>query len=167
MMKQAKFLSLTAACVLSLTSVMGGLQVSAAQQSAPVSSDVKIMALGDSITDGYWTGGGYRKYLYHELEEMGYSNIDMVGPKGSNSESFQYQGQTVAYDGNYAGYSGYAIQYITGTETRQGILETINSNYGNGNMIETYFCDPADSQSSFRSSGKSGGYHSGRYGRRE
>ena len=94
MMKQAKFLSLTAACVLSLTSVMGGLQVSAAQQSAPVSSDVKIMALGDSITDGYWTGGGYRKYLYHELEEMGYSNIDMVGPKGSNSESFQYQGQT-------------------------------------------------------------------------
>ncbi|WP_302680411.1 SGNH/GDSL hydrolase family protein [uncultured Ruminococcus sp.] len=138
MMKQAKFLSLTAACVLSLTSVMGGLQVSAAQQSAPVSSDVKIMALGDSITDGYWTGGGYRKYLYHELEEMGYSNIDMVGPKGSNSESFQYQGQTVAYDGNYAGYSGYAIQYITGTETRQGILETINSNYGNGNMIETY-----------------------------
>lgn len=138
MMKQAKFLSLTAACVLSLTSVMGGLQVSAAQQSAPVSSDVKIMALGDSITDGYWTGGGYRKYLYHELEEMGYSNIDMVGPKGSNSESFQYQGQTVAYDGNYAGYSGYAIQYITGTETRQGILETISSDYGNGNMIETY-----------------------------
>ena len=138
MMKQAKFLSLTAACVLSLTSVMGGLQVSAAQQSAPVSSDVKIMALGDSITDGYWTGGGYRKYLYHELEEMGYSNIDMVGPKGSNSESFQYQGQTVTYDGNYAGYSGYAIQYITGTETRQGILETISSDYGNGNMIETY-----------------------------
>ena len=138
MMKQAKFLSLTAACVLSLTSVMGGLQVSAAQQSAPVSSDVKIMALGDSITDGYWTGGGYRKYLYHELEEMGYSNIDMVGPKGSSSESFQYQGQTVAYDGNYAGYSGYAIQYITGTETRQGILETISSDYGNGNMIETY-----------------------------
>ena len=91
MMKQAKFLSLTAACVLSLTSVMGGLQVSAAQQSAPVSSDVKIMALGDSITDGYWTGGGYRKYLYHELEDTGYSNIDMVGPKGSNSESFQYQ----------------------------------------------------------------------------
>ena len=138
MMKQAKFLSLTAACVLSLTSVMGGLQVSAAQQSAPVSSDVKIMALGDSITDGYWTGGGYRKYLYHELEEMGYSNIDMVGPKGSSSESFQYQGQTVTYDGNYAGYSGYAIQYITGTETRQGILETISSDYGNGNMIETY-----------------------------
>lgn len=138
MMKQAKFLSLTAVCVLSLTSVMGGLQVSAAQQSAPVSSDVKIMALGDSITDGYWTGGGYRKYLYHELEEMGYSNIDMVGPKGSSSESFQYQGQTVTYDGNYAGYSGYAIQYITGTETRQGILETISSDYGNGNMIETY-----------------------------
>ena len=100
---------------------------------------VKIMSLGDSITDGYWTSGGYRKYLYHELEKQGYSNIDMVGPKGGDIESFSYNGETVTYDGNYAGYSGYAIQYITGTETRQGILETINEDYGDGkNMIEAY-----------------------------
>ncbi len=100
---------------------------------------VKIMSLGDSITDGYWTSGGYRKYLYHELEKQGYSNIDMVGPKGSDTESFSYNGENITYDGNYAGYSGYAIQFMTGTETRQGILETINEDYGDGkNMIEAY-----------------------------
>ncbi|MDE6706523.1 MAG: hypothetical protein K2K06_00570 [Oscillospiraceae bacterium] len=100
---------------------------------------VKIMSLGDSITDGYWTSGGYRKYLYHELEKQGYSNIDMVGPKGSETESFSYNGENITYDGNYAGYSGYAIQYMTGTETRQGILETIQEDYGDGkNMIEAY-----------------------------
>ena len=88
-------------------------------------SDVKIMSLGDSITDGYWTAGGYRKYLYHELELKGYDNIDMVGMKGSDSATFNYNGETFTYDDNYSGYSGYAIQYMTGTETRQGILETI------------------------------------------
>ena len=101
--------------------------------------EVKILTLGDSITDGYWTGGGYRKYLYHELEQKGYTNIDMVGPKGSDTEYFNYNGQSVTYDGNYAGYSGYAIQNISGTETRSGILEVIQSDYGNGNnMISAY-----------------------------
>ena len=126
--------SLTAiACAVCATS---SLTVFPEEQSAKT---VKIMSLGDSITDGYWTMGGYRKYLYHELEQKGYSDIDMVGPKGSNEESFSYNGEYITYDGNYAGYSGYAIQYMTGTETRQGILETINEDYGNGkNMIEAY-----------------------------
>ncbi len=138
-MKKRKLLSIAAACTMCLTSVITtGWNVSAVSQTND-SSDVRIMALGDSITDGYWTSGGYRKYLYHELEEKGYTNIDMVGPKGGDSESFNYHGNYVTYDGNYAGYSGYAIQYITGTETRQGILETINGDYGNGkNMIEAY-----------------------------
>lgn len=138
-MKKSRFISMAAACSLSLTSTAACLfNVSAAQQDE-TNDKVKIMALGDSITDGYWTGGGYRKYFFYEMEQKGLSNIDMVGPKGGNSESFNYNGSSVTYDGNYAGYSGYAIQYITGTETRQGILETINSDYGNGkNMIEAY-----------------------------
>ncbi len=44
-----------------------------------VNSDGKIviMSIGDSITDGYGTEGSYRKFLYHNLTEKGYS-IDMV-----------------------------------------------------------------------------------------
>ncbi|MDE6848497.1 MAG: SGNH/GDSL hydrolase family protein [Ruminococcus sp.] len=138
-MKKSRFISMVAACSLSLTSTAACLLNASAAQQTETNDKVKIMALGDSITDGYWTGGGYRKYLCYEMEQKGYSNIDMVGPKGGNSESFNYNGSYVTYDGNYAGYSGYAIQYITGTETRQGILETINGNYGNGkNMIEAY-----------------------------
>ena len=99
---------------------------------------VKILSLGDSITDGYWTSGAYRKYMYHDLEQMGY-NIDMVGPKGSNSNTFTYNGQTVSYDDNNAGYSGYAIQEMTTKEHRSGILETIQGTWYNGqNMIAAY-----------------------------
>ncbi len=102
-------------------------------------SQVKIMSLGDSITDGYWTSGGYRKYLYNELEQMGYNNIDMVGAKGGNSSTFNYNGETVTYDDNYSGYSGYAIQKMTTKENREGILETIQGTWYNGkNMIQAY-----------------------------
>lgn len=117
-----KFLAvISSVCMLTNTLSAYNMPVSAEENA----DDVKIMSLGDSITDGYWTAGGYRKYLYHELELKGYSNIDMVGMKGSDNASFSYNGETVTYDDNYSGYSGYAIQYITGTETRQGILETI------------------------------------------
>ena len=112
--------------------------VSAAPAAAENAEAVKILSLGDSITDGYWTSGAYRKYMYHDLEQMGY-NIDMVGPKGSNSNTFTYNGQTVSYDDNNAGYSGYAIQEMTTKEHRSGILETIQGTWYNGqNMIAAY-----------------------------
>ncbi|MCI5844433.1 MAG: SGNH/GDSL hydrolase family protein [Oscillospiraceae bacterium] len=112
--------------------------VSAVPVSATDTDSVKILSLGDSITDGYWTSGAYRKYMYHELEQMGYS-IDMVGPKGSNSNTFTYNGETVTYDDNNAGYSGYAIQEMTTKEHRSGILETIQGTWYNGqNMIACY-----------------------------
>lgn len=98
------------------------------------SGSIRIMAVGDSITDGYWEQGGYRKYMSMELTENGLTDIDLVGPKGADEESFEYNGRTVVYDGNYAGYSGYAIQYMTGTETRQGILETLRD----GDHIKNY-----------------------------
>lgn len=112
--------------------------VSTIPVSANDTESVKILSLGDSITDGYWTSGAYRKYMYHELEQMGY-NIDMVGPKGSNSNTFTYNGETVTYDDNNAGYSGYAIQEMTTKEHRSGILETIQGSWYNGqNMIACY-----------------------------
>lgn len=103
-------------------------------QNVHAEDTIKIMSLGDSITDGYWEQGGYRKYMYHALEQNGINNIDMVGTKGMNEETYSDSNVTFTYDGNYSGYSGYAIQYMTGTETRQGIFETMQSE----NMMETY-----------------------------
>lgn len=103
-------------------------------QDVHAENTIKIMSLGDSITDGYWEQGGYRKYMYHALEQNGINNIDMVGTKGMNEETYSDSNVTFTYDGNYSGYSGYAIQYMTGTETRQGIFETMQSE----NMMETY-----------------------------
>lgn len=90
---------------------------------------VKIMALGDSITDGFFGADGYRKYFYHNMAEKGYE-IDMVGAKDYGSWQPSYtdsNGVTFEYDGDHSGYSGYAIQYMTGTETRQGLLEMVQS----------------------------------------
>lgn len=98
---------------------------------------VKIMPLGDSITDGYWEQGGYRKYLSYTMAQKGYTNIDFVGPKGSDTETFTYNGKEVSYDGNYAGYSGYAIQKMNGAEPRNGILETLSE----GDYIKVYSPD--------------------------
>ena len=95
-----------------------------------------IMSIGDSITDGYGTDGSYRKFLYHNLTEKGYS-IDMVGPNagwadGNYSDSDT--GESFTYDAAHCGYSGYAIKEYPG---RQGILETIT----NGGFLKEYSPD--------------------------
>ena len=137
MYTKKKGLAALLAAVTGLSSLAVG-TVSAAPAAAENAEAVKILSLGDSITDGYWTSGAYRKYMYHDLEQMGY-NIDMVGPKGSNSNTFTYNGQSVSYDDNNAGYSGYAIQEMTTKEHRSGILETIQGTWYNGqNMIAAY-----------------------------
>ena len=136
-MPKKKGLAALIAAVTGLSSLAVG-TVSAAPAAAENEEAVKILSLGDSITDGYWTSGAYRKYMYHDLEQMGY-NIDMVGPKGGNSNTFTYNGQSVSYDDNNAGYSGYAIQEMTTKEHRSGILETIQGTWYNGqNMIAAY-----------------------------
>lgn len=137
MYTKKKGLAALIAAVTGLSSLAVG-TVSAAPAAAENAEAVKILSLGDSITDGYWTSGAYRKYMYHDLEQMGY-NIDMVGPKGGNSNTFTYNGQSVSYDDNNAGYSGYAIQEMTTKEHRSGILETIQGTWYNGqNMIAAY-----------------------------
>ena len=86
---------------------------------------VKIMAIGDSITDGYGIEGSYRKFLYNGLSKKGY-NVDMVGSKGNNMKASYTDpaGGGFEYDNDNTGYSGYAIQEYNG---RNGILETLKS----------------------------------------
>ena len=80
------------------------------------SSTIKIMPVGDSITNGDGETGGYRKYLYSKLGQMGYSKIDMVGPNGKSSAS----ANGITYDDNHAGYSGYQIKEVPGWGQQQG-----------------------------------------------
>ena len=90
---------------------------------------IKIMPAGDSITFGMGDDGGYRKFLDYFLKEKGYTNVDFVGPEGSNSASFSYNGKTVTYDDNHAGYSGYTIkQHAGGWSNNSGLYETLKNN---------------------------------------
>ena len=97
---------------------------------------IKIMSIGDSITDGYGTDGSYRKFMYHELTQKGYS-IDMVGPQwnwGDSTYEDTASGESFTYDPAHCGYSGYSIQNFPG---RNGIYETIKE----GGYLEQYSPD--------------------------
>ena len=100
------------------------------------SKTTKVLCIGDSITDGYGTDGSYRKFLYHNLTDAGYS-IDMVGPNwnwGDASYTDEETGETFSYDAAHCGYSGYAIKEYSG---RSGILETVQK----GDYLTVYSPD--------------------------
>lgn len=142
MMKQKILAVLTSLCI-------GVLPLAAGMAAAPVAAEdttepVRILAMGDSITDGYINGdNGYRKYFCYEMQQKGFTNFDMVGPKNNWSDSVSYttsDGVIFQYDPAHAGYSGYAIEKIG---SRQGLYETIfdtiyYNNNVTGNMIEAY-----------------------------
>lgn len=130
-MKINKLAAVLCAAVLTLT----GISLNAGENISGDDTEVKILCIGDSITDGYGTEGSYRKFLYKGLTDKGYS-IDMTGPNCSWGDA-QYAdpstGETFTYDPAHCGYSGYAIVEYPG---RNGILETIKS----GDYIIT--CEP-------------------------
>ena len=82
---------------------------------AQKSGTIKIMTVGDSITNGDGEQGGYRKYLYDALTKKGYK-IDMVGPNGRDNSS----ANGISYDDNHAGYSGYQIKEVPSWGQQQG-----------------------------------------------
>ncbi len=97
---------------------------------------VRILSVGDSITDGYGTDGSYRKFLYRELTDEGWS-VDMTGPNwswGDAEYTDEVSGETFSYDAAHCGFSGYAIEEYSG---RSGIRETVT----NGNYLEKYSPD--------------------------
>ena len=84
---------------------------------------IKIMCIGDSITDGFGNPGSYRKFLYNGLTKKGYS-IDMIGSKSgwSTIYSDESTGESFEFDDDNTGYSAYAIKAYSG---RSGIYETL------------------------------------------
>ena len=118
-----KFIPLAAAAVIAATLTPF---VMPAETSADDNDTIKIMCIGDSITDGYVPeyAGSYRKFIYHGLTEKGYK-IDMVGSKdGGYAPAYtdSTTGESFEYDNENTGYSGYAVKAYPG---RNGILETL------------------------------------------
>ena len=111
-MQIRRMLSALTAAVLSLTAFSAIPDVSAADENGKV----RVMPLGDSITDGFTVTGGYRVPLWHMLDEAGLAEqVDFVGPNwGSDGVA----------DPNHAGYSGYSIADIP--NQRSGIYDFID-----------------------------------------
>lgn len=97
----------TAAASAAAIMLTGALRPVRAEETEPV----RLMCLGDSITDGFWMAGGYRNTLCELISADGLeSRIDMVGPNWGGS----------GYDPQHAGYSGYSIEDIP--NQRSGLL---------------------------------------------
>ncbi|AGL16796.1 cellulose binding domain-containing protein [Actinoplanes sp. N902-109] len=77
--------------------------VSAGVAAAESNGGVRVMPLGDSITDGYNVPGGYRIGLWQKLVAGGYT-VDFVG-SGSN-------GPAALGDHDHEGHSGWTIAQI-------------------------------------------------------
>ena len=75
---------------------------------------LRVMCMGDSITDGFWLTGGYRNTLCSMVTENGLQDrIDFVGPNwGINTAD--------GYDPNHAGFSGYSIDNIAQEQSISG-----------------------------------------------
>lgn len=120
-----KFISAVSAAALLISSIPAMNTVS---QVSAEEDAIKIMCIGDSITDGYTSEytGSYRKFIYNNLTEMGY-NIDMVGSKDGGwtpTYTDEETGETWEFDNENTGYSGYAVKEYSG---RSGIYETLIS----------------------------------------
>lgn len=134
-----RFLRFITAVTLTVSAFSSAIVPTNPAKTAAADNTIKIMPLGDSITYGMADEGGYRKYLSYFLRQKGYDNVDLVGPEGKDSASFNYNGQNVIYDDNHAGYSGYTITNLQGGWFGQlhGILETMQS----GDYIKKYSPD--------------------------
>ena len=109
-MKMNKLLSALTAGVLSLS------MLTPFSPAAADGDPVRIMPLGDSITDGFTVVGGYRIPLWYLLNDEGLTDgVDFVGPNGWYIDG--------VCDPDHAGYSGYAIADCPG---RSGIYNFID-----------------------------------------
>jgi lysophospholipase L1-like esterase len=96
----------TAALTLALLSA--GLAGTAAPASAESNGGVRVMPLGDSITEGTQVPGGYRIGLWQRLAAGGYT-VDFVGS--------QFNGPSSLGDRDHQGHPGWRIDQISANVT--------------------------------------------------
>ena len=120
-----KLTTVLTASVLTLTALLSAPE-SVPPTEASAAGPLKIMPIGDSITFGLGDTGGYRKHLDRVLKEKGIE-FDLVGPEGKNEATFSYNGRTLTYDDNNAGYSGFTIKqhYPIPSWGENGLLERL------------------------------------------
>ena len=140
MMKLQKLTAVLTAAALSL-----GMLLSQTGNAAEESGKLRVMPLGDSITDGFTVVGGYRIPLWYMLQEKGIvDGIDFVGPNG------WYIDGVVDY--NHAGYSGYTIADCPGRQGIYNFIDWLMEEYpadvvmlqiGTNDIISSYALDSA------------------------
>lgn len=97
---------------------------SAAESEVKEPRSIKLMAFGDSITEGFTYKGAYREFLANKLEENGLSQyVDFVGRKKGGD----------CYDNQHCGYTGFSIEPLEGT--------SVTGDYRSGlsDMVEKLF----------------------------
>jgi lysophospholipase L1-like esterase len=94
---------------------------------------VKIMPVGDSITEGKYTQGGYRKPLYQMLKDNGYS-VTFVG-KEDNGDPANDTGFSAGMENpNHEGYGSARIgMLLNGGTTEKHTALPIKTSFANNN----------------------------------
>ena len=135
-----KLLSVLSASAIALTTAYAsGLFTPAPETIAKAAGSVSIMPIGDSITEGMGEDGGYRKYLDYTLNQKGIDH-DMVGLKKDARTTFTYNGQSVQYDGDHAGYSGFQIKQVPDWGKSQGNTGSLYNELKNNDAVKK--CKP-------------------------
>lgn len=114
-------------------------------QASAAETPLRVMPLGDSITDGFTVTGGYRIPLWYMLQDKGIvEGIDFVGPNGWYIDGVA--------DYNHAGYSGYTIADCPGRSGIYNFIDWLMEEYpadvvmlqiGTNDIISSYDLDHA------------------------
>ena len=131
-----KMLSILSASVLTAATLFAS-AAGKPMQIAEAAGTIRIMPVGDSITNGDGETGGYRKYLDYTLKQKGIS-FDMVGPNKDMNASFNYNGQNVQYDSDHSGFSGYQIKEVPDWGKSQGNKGSLYNELKNNDAIKKY-----------------------------
>ncbi|MET8041951.1 cellulose binding domain-containing protein [Micromonospora sp. NPDC005215] len=91
------------AALAAVAAVAAAVPIATAPASAESNGGVRVMPLGDSITDGFNVAGGYRIELWQRFTSGGY-RIDFVGS--------QFNGPASLGDHDHEGHSGWTIAQI-------------------------------------------------------
>ena len=118
------------ACTAALTAI--GATTGASPASAESNGGVRVMPLGDSITDGTQVPGGYRIGLWQRMAAAGY-RVDYVGS--------QFNGPASLGDHDHEGHPGWRIDQIDANITgwlRATTPHTVLLHIGTNDVLQSY-----------------------------
>src|SRR6185437_236993 len=101
--RRVRWLSATVAAATALAACATVLTIGTSTANAESNGGVKVMPLGDSITDGYTVPGGYRIGLWQRFVSGGYT-VDFVGSQSNGPASLG--------DHDHEGHPGWRIDQI-------------------------------------------------------